>query len=89
VRLAAQELAVLGERGSLFYTARALMRLQSLFGAIPIIKGRGVGAAAVKDMLTRMRKELGPAAPPLGTTLLYGVLSYPPHVVTTRLWSPC
>lgn len=57
---------MLGEKGSLFQTARALMQLQSMFGDVGVVKGRGPGAAAVKDMLLRMRKERGPSLPPSG-----------------------
>ena len=55
-----------GDRSSLFYIAQALMRLQGLFGTIPAVKGKGSAAAAVKNMLMRMRRELGADAPPLG-----------------------
>ena len=46
--------------------ARALTRLQAAFGAIPRLKGRGAGAAAVRGMLARMRREQGAAAPAVG-----------------------
>lgn len=46
--------------------ARALARLQAQFGAIPRLKGKGAGAAAVRGMLARMRREQGAAAPAAG-----------------------
>jgi hypothetical protein len=42
---------------SLFYVARALMKLQSLYGVIPHIKAKGNYAARVVDMILRMRKD--------------------------------
>lgn len=47
------------DRTSLFYVARSLMKLQSIFGIIPVIRGKGHCAVAVKDMLLRMRREMG------------------------------
>eukprot|EP01094_Clydonella_sp_ATCC50884_P027895 TRINITY_DN8212_c0_g1_i1.p1 TRINITY_DN8212_c0_g1~~TRINITY_DN8212_c0_g1_i1.p1 ORF type:complete len:596 (+),score=194.45 TRINITY_DN8212_c0_g1_i1:119-1906(+) len=46
------------DRTSLFYVARALMKLQSIFGIIPVIRGKGHCASAVKDMMLRMRREM-------------------------------
>jgi vacuolar protein sorting-associated protein 33A len=48
-----------GDRTSLFYVARSLMKLQALFGIIPRIQGVGKAAELVKDMLLRMRREMG------------------------------
>lgn len=45
------------DRSPLFYTARALLKLQAIFGLIPTIRGVGGDAKLVKDMLARMRKE--------------------------------
>eukprot|EP00288_Rhodomonas_lens_P014363 CAMPEP_0177694878 /NCGR_PEP_ID=MMETSP0484_2-20121128/3164_1 /TAXON_ID=354590 /ORGANISM="Rhodomonas lens, Strain RHODO" /LENGTH=604 /DNA_ID=CAMNT_0019205777 /DNA_START=155 /DNA_END=1965 /DNA_ORIENTATION=+ len=64
-----------GDKSSLFYAARGLMRLQSLFGVIPTIKGKGHAAKAVADMLIRMRRELGeqddePAEPEIDELIL-------------------
>ena len=64
-----------GDKSSLFYAARGLMRLQSLFGVIPTIKGKGHAARAVADMLLRMRSELGeqedePAEPEIDELIL-------------------
>ena len=50
----------------MYYTARALMRLQMRFGAFPVIKGVGPAATAVADLLKRMRLEVGSEAPPVG-----------------------
>eukprot|EP01104_Vermistella_antarctica_P001525 TRINITY_DN1158_c0_g1_i1.p1 TRINITY_DN1158_c0_g1~~TRINITY_DN1158_c0_g1_i1.p1 ORF type:complete len:617 (-),score=161.35 TRINITY_DN1158_c0_g1_i1:116-1966(-) len=47
-----------GDATSLFYVARSLMKLQSIFGVIPNVKGKGTMSARVKDMLFRMRKEM-------------------------------
>ena len=46
-----------GDRSSLFYVARALMKLQRMFGVIPDVRGKGVCAKVVCDMLERMRRE--------------------------------
>ncbi|KYQ94306.1 Sec1-like family protein [Tieghemostelium lacteum] len=48
-----------GDRTSLFYVAKSLMKLQSMFGTIPIVKGKGQCSRLVMDMITRMRKEMG------------------------------
>ena len=64
--LCVQELSAEGDQGSLYYVARALARLQAQFGAIPRLKGKGAGAAAVRGMLARMRREQGAAAPAAG-----------------------
>lgn len=61
-----QELVADGDTTSLYYTARALMRLQSLYGTIPHVKGKGNHALAVKNLMTIMRKELGAKATPTG-----------------------
>eukprot|EP01102_Stenamoeba_stenopodia_P011988 TRINITY_DN372_c0_g1_i1.p1 TRINITY_DN372_c0_g1~~TRINITY_DN372_c0_g1_i1.p1 ORF type:complete len:619 (+),score=176.59 TRINITY_DN372_c0_g1_i1:181-2037(+) len=46
-----------GDKSSLLYIARAIMRLQQLYGVIPHIKGKGTCAKIVVDMLLRMRRE--------------------------------
>eukprot|EP00798_Chlamydomonas_sp_ICE-L_P015851 gene15851-21978_t len=46
-----------GDSSSLFYVARAIMRLQSMFGLIPRLQGKGPAAVAVRDMALRMRRE--------------------------------
>eukprot|EP00027_Filamoeba_sp_ATCC50430_P001749 CAMPEP_0168556906 /NCGR_PEP_ID=MMETSP0413-20121227/9136_1 /TAXON_ID=136452 /ORGANISM="Filamoeba nolandi, Strain NC-AS-23-1" /LENGTH=618 /DNA_ID=CAMNT_0008587891 /DNA_START=132 /DNA_END=1984 /DNA_ORIENTATION=+ len=48
-----------GDRTSLFYVARSLMRLQSIFGIIPNLKAKGSCSKLVVDMMLRMRKEMG------------------------------
>ena len=55
-----------GDTSSLYYTARGLMQLQSLYGTIPQIKGKGPHALAVKNLLTLMRREMGAKAPRTG-----------------------
>jgi len=47
-----------GDRTCLFYVARALMKLQTIFGTIPTLKGKGKCSKLVVDMLLRMRKEM-------------------------------
>eukprot|EP01090_Pellita_catalonica_P017405 TRINITY_DN5247_c0_g1_i1.p1 TRINITY_DN5247_c0_g1~~TRINITY_DN5247_c0_g1_i1.p1 ORF type:complete len:594 (-),score=95.78 TRINITY_DN5247_c0_g1_i1:73-1854(-) len=48
-----------GDRTSLFHIARALMKMQALFGIIPNIKVKGNCAKSVLDMMLRMRRETG------------------------------
>ena len=55
-----------GDRSSLYGVARALTRLQALFGGAAVLKGKGVMAAAVRSLLLRMRQELGIEAPVVG-----------------------
>jgi vacuolar protein sorting-associated protein 33A len=50
---------------SLFYVARSLMKLQCMFGLIPNVKGKGECAQQVKDMMLRMRREMGGDEPTL------------------------
>ncbi|KAJ9518384.1 hypothetical protein QJQ45_010290 [Haematococcus lacustris] len=52
-----KECVVDGDSTSLFYTARALLRLQAMFGTIPRLQGKGPAALAVRDMAARMRRE--------------------------------
>lgn len=47
-----------GDRTSLFYVAKALMRLQTMFGIIPQIKGKGYASQNVASMMLRMRLEM-------------------------------
>ncbi|KAL6073863.1 Vacuolar protein-sorting-associated protein 33, variant 2 [Balamuthia mandrillaris] len=56
-----------GDRTSLFYMARSLMKIQSMFGIIPHIKGKGACAKSVMDMLVRMRREMGRDEPTMIT----------------------
>ncbi|KAM9994732.1 hypothetical protein ACTFIY_000926 [Dictyostelium cf. discoideum] len=48
-----------GDRTSLFHVAKSLMKLQAMFGTIPIVKGKGHCSRLVMDMIVRMRKEMG------------------------------
>ena len=50
----AQEVVLDGDWSSQFYMARALMQLQTLFGPIPVIKGKGTASEAVAANLDRM-----------------------------------
>ncbi len=61
-----KELAVEGDTSCLWDFAHALTALQSSRGAIPHIKGKGIWAARVQKIMSRMRKELGAAAPAAG-----------------------
>jgi len=54
-----RELYLEGDRTSLFYVARSLMKLQTIFGVIPRIQGKGQCARLVTDMMLRMRREVG------------------------------
>ncbi|KAH3762398.1 vacuolar protein sorting-associated protein 33A [Pelomyxa schiedti] len=47
-----------GDRTSLFSVAKAIMKLQQLFGFIPQVKYKGNAAKEVCDMILRMRQEL-------------------------------
>jgi len=46
-----------GDRSSLYYVARSIMKMQANFGIIPKILWKGNAAKLVSDMLQRMRKE--------------------------------
>jgi hypothetical protein len=62
-----------GDKTSLLYIARAIMRLQQLYGVIPHIKGKGSCARIVTDMLYRMRRERDteePKSPEIDTLIL-------------------
>eukprot|EP01086_Lenisia_limosa_P010600 TRINITY_DN3507_c0_g1_i1.p1 TRINITY_DN3507_c0_g1~~TRINITY_DN3507_c0_g1_i1.p1 ORF type:complete len:424 (-),score=96.70 TRINITY_DN3507_c0_g1_i1:39-1310(-) len=52
-----REYAADGDQTSLFFMARALMKLQAAFGLIPHIRGVGPAAKSVFDMVMRMKKE--------------------------------
>lgn len=52
-----KETKVDGDQSAIWYVARALDMLQSRFGLIPNIKGKGRAAAQVADILSRMQKE--------------------------------
>ncbi|EGC32075.1 hypothetical protein DICPUDRAFT_155993 [Dictyostelium purpureum] len=53
-----RELLLDGEKTSLFWVAKSLMKLQAMFGTIPIVKGKGQCSRLVMDMIVRMRKEM-------------------------------
>eukprot|EP01137_Pigoraptor_chileana_P014765 Opistho-2@69810 len=69
-----RECALDGDRTSLFYVARALMKLQAMYGTIPQIFGKGSCAKTVAEMLVRMRRETpitdGIVAPKIDSLLL-------------------
>jgi hypothetical protein len=44
---------------SLFYTARALMKLQVMYGFFPHVRAFGAKGKAVGEMVLRMRREMG------------------------------
>jgi len=46
-----------GDPTQLYYVARALMRLQAAFGPIPLIRGKGLLAKRLCDILLRLRLE--------------------------------
>ncbi|XP_064460766.1 vacuolar protein sorting-associated protein 33A-like [Ornithodoros turicata] len=48
---------------ALYHVAKALMTLQSLYGVIPNVHGKGKYAKMVFDMMLRMRKELSGSEP--------------------------
>ncbi|CAJ0628002.1 1428_t:CDS:10 [Entrophospora sp. SA101] len=53
-----KELYLDGDYTSIYYAARALMRLQTLFGLFPRVIGKGDCAKHLADMLLRMRREV-------------------------------
>jgi hypothetical protein len=61
-----KELTVDGDTSCLWDIAHALTSLQSSRGAILHIKGKGIWAARVQKIMSRMRRELGAAAPAPG-----------------------
>eukprot|EP00941_MAST-03F_sp_MAST-3F-sp1_P001867 g1867.t1 len=52
-----KECFLLNDTTSLFYVARSLMKLQSLFGVIPHLKAKGAYASRVVEMMLRFRQE--------------------------------
>lgn len=59
-----KECHVDGDRSSLYTAARAITKLQAVFGTIPNVKAKGRAATLVADMLHRMRREQQEAGPP-------------------------
>ncbi|CAG8441010.1 3150_t:CDS:10 [Dentiscutata heterogama] len=53
-----KELYLDGDYTSIYYVARALMKLQTSFGLFPRIIGKGDCAKQLADMLIRMRREV-------------------------------
>lgn len=47
-----------GDKTSLFYVAKALMRLQTMFGIIPQLRGKGLASQHIVSMMLRMRLEM-------------------------------
>lgn len=58
-----REFAIDGDRTSLFYVAKALIKLQFLFGIIPNIQGKGDQSQFVAELLFRMRREMASEEP--------------------------
>ncbi|XP_065831438.1 vacuolar protein sorting-associated protein 33A-like [Oscarella lobularis] len=56
--LAFRECYLEGDLTSMYYVARSLIFLQSLYGIIPRIYGKGQCARQVADIMLRMRKEI-------------------------------
>jgi hypothetical protein len=63
-----QECKVDGDTSSLWYLARAITKLQEMYGVIPHIQGKGKAAAQVSDILSRMQREQ-PRPPPASARL--------------------
>jgi hypothetical protein len=55
---ALKENFVEGDSSSLFYVARALMKMQSMYGVIPHIKGKGLTSQQIATMMLKMRREM-------------------------------
>ena len=49
-----------GDISNLFCIARSIMKLQSIFGLIPVVKGKGHNSLRVFHLLQRLRRESGP-----------------------------
>jgi len=58
-----RDYAIEGDKTSLFYVAKALMKMQSLFGIIPNIQGKGHHSQFIAEMMFRMRRELANEEP--------------------------
>ncbi|GAA5794807.1 hypothetical protein HPULCUR_000154 [Helicostylum pulchrum] len=52
-----KEIYLDGDQTSIYYAAKSLMRLQSIYGLFPRIIGKGDAAKQLADMLLRMRRE--------------------------------
>ena len=47
-----------GDRTSLYYVAKSIMKLQMMFGIIPNVRGKGLLSKNVAEMIVKMRNEL-------------------------------
>eukprot|EP00299_Pterocystis_sp_00344_P011353 c5279_g1_i1.p1 GENE.c5279_g1_i1~~c5279_g1_i1.p1 ORF type:complete len:451 (+),score=116.67 c5279_g1_i1:619-1971(+) len=70
-----RELFLDGDESSLFYVARAIMKMQTMFGYIPNVKAKGSKAATVVEMIKRMREEsnaggVAPVAPEIENLII-------------------
>lgn len=69
-----QELYVENDTSALYQVARGLMSVQSLYGIFPNVIGKGRYAKTVFDLMTRMRRDIGPelesAVPPQFDSLI-------------------
>ncbi|CAO3702095.1 unnamed protein product [Rhizopus stolonifer] len=52
-----KEIYLDGDQTAIYYAAKSIMRLQSIYGLFPKIMGKGDAAKQLADMLLRMRKE--------------------------------
>ncbi|KAF7727274.1 hypothetical protein EC973_007790 [Apophysomyces ossiformis] len=52
-----KEIYLDGDHTSIYYAARSLMKLQSIYGLFPRIIGKGDAARQLADMILRMRRE--------------------------------
>ncbi|KAI8141985.1 Sec1-like protein [Fennellomyces sp. T-0311] len=52
-----KEIYLDGDHTSIYYAAKSLMKLQSIYGLFPRIIGKGDAARQLADMLVRMRRE--------------------------------
>ncbi|KAI8809867.1 vacuolar protein sorting-associated protein 33A [Cladochytrium replicatum] len=57
-----RELYLDGDTSSVYYVAKAIMKLQTVFGVIPRIIGKGTCAKLLVDLVLRMRRELSISA---------------------------
>lgn len=55
-----RDAAVEGDTGEVLHVARALQRLQQHVGTIPLVRGKGLLAKQLADVLLRLRREKGP-----------------------------
>ena len=66
-----------GDPTALYCVARSVMRLQAMFGLIPVVRGKGSQAMKVCNLMQRMRREMDTVF--TGTTVLpsTGSFSFP------------